>query len=112
MTTPPPLNLRQRALAVLAGQPSGPPGAGPPFITRLEAWYKGRLRAGSLPPEFRGLSLPELHRALRVGQLKFAAPYALRLERALCWHLGRARLRQTCIRASGTRRQLEPGEHE
>lgn len=97
MTTPPPLNLRQRALAVLAGQPSGPPGAGPPFITRLEAWYKGRLRAGSLPPEFRGLSLPELHRALRVGQLKFAAPYALRLHgvEVTVWRNGSQVFRQS-----------------
>lgn len=94
MTDPtPPLKLRQRALAVLQGQAGGLP----PFITRLEAWYKGRLRSGSLPPEYRGLSLPELHRALGVGQLKFAVPYALRLHgvEVTVWRDGEQVFRQT-----------------
>ena len=67
--------MRERALAALRGEM--PPRL--PFITRLETWYKGHIRRGTLPERFRGLSLEELHRAVGVGRLKFSAPYALKL---------------------------------
>ena len=67
--------MRQRALAVMRGkQPDRLP-----FITRLETWYKSHQRTGTLPVEFRELSLPELHRSLNIGQLKFMVPFAYRL---------------------------------
>ena len=67
--------MRQRALAVMQGkQPDRLP-----FITRLETWFKSHQRTGTLPAEFREMNLPELHRSLNVGQLKFMVPFAFRL---------------------------------
>ncbi len=67
----------------LAGGPSvdlaGAPIMPLPFITRLETWYKAHLRRGTLPEQFRGLSLDEVHKATGVGRLKFTAAYALKL---------------------------------
>jgi hypothetical protein len=65
----------QTALAVLRKERP----ARIPFVTRLETWYKSCIRNETLPERFRGMSLPELHRAVRVGQLKFMLPYALKL---------------------------------
>jgi hypothetical protein len=50
-----------------------------PFITRLETWYKAHTRTNSLPADYRGLSLDEVHQAVGVGRLRFMVPYALRL---------------------------------
>ena len=50
-----------------------------PFITRLETWYKAHTRTNTLPAEYRGMSLDEVHQALGVGRLRFITPYALRL---------------------------------
>ncbi len=50
-----------------------------PFCDRLELWHAALLRQGRLPTEFEGLSLTEVHAAVGIGQLKFVAPYALRL---------------------------------
>ena len=67
--------MRDRMIAVLKGErPSRLP-----FVDRLEVWYKSHRRAGTLPPEFRDLSLPEIHRAVGMGQQKFVNPYGLRL---------------------------------
>jgi hypothetical protein len=67
--------MRQRALAVMQGkQPDRLP-----FITRLETWYKSHQRTGTLPAEFREMTLPEVHQCLNVGQLKFLVPFAYRL---------------------------------
>jgi Uroporphyrinogen decarboxylase (URO-D) len=65
----------QNTLAVLEGKKP----ARIPFVTRLESWYKGHTRNDTLPERFCGMSLPELHCAVGVGQLKFMAPYALKL---------------------------------
>ena len=51
-----------------------------PFITRLETWYKSHQRTATLPERYAALSLPELHREVGVGQLKFANPYAFKLK--------------------------------
>jgi hypothetical protein len=69
-------SMRQRALTILNG---GIPER-LPFITRLETWYKSHARSGTLPERFRGMSLGEVHRAVGVGQLLFAVPYAYRLK--------------------------------
>jgi hypothetical protein len=50
-----------------------------PFITRLETWYKAHTRTNTLPAEYRGLSLDEVHQALGIGRLRFIVSYALRL---------------------------------
>src|SRR5271157_31286 len=65
----------QTILAVLKGERP----ARLPYVTRLETWYKSQLRNNTLPERFRGMSLLELHHAVRVGQLKFMVPYALKL---------------------------------
>jgi len=66
-----------------------------PFVTRLEAWYKSHQRSHTLPDRFKGMSLPEVHREVGVGQLKFMVPYGLRLrgvevtvafEKETCFH--------------------------
>jgi hypothetical protein len=76
MTMDPTWTMRQRALAIMNGkQPDRLP-----FITRLETWYKSHLRSGTLPPEYSEMTLPEVHRALNVGQLKFIVPFAYRLK--------------------------------
>ena len=66
---------RERILAVLTG---GKPDR-PPFIDRLELWYTALSRAGTLPDEYSGLSLTEIHRRVGIGQQKFVSPYSTRL---------------------------------
>jgi hypothetical protein len=70
-----PMSIRGRVLAVL--QDKRPDRL--PFIDRLEVWYACHSRAGTVPEEFQGLSLPEIHRAVGMGQQKYLVPYALRL---------------------------------
>jgi hypothetical protein len=50
-----------------------------PFVGRLENWLKSHQRAGTLPLPFQTLSLPEIHRAVGMGQQRFITPYGLRL---------------------------------
>lgn len=50
-----------------------------PFIDRLEVWYKSKCHAGTLPREFNGRSLEDIHKAVGIGQQRFIIPYALRL---------------------------------
>ncbi len=69
------MTMHDRVLAVLDGRKPDHW----PFIDRLELWYKHHSRAGTLPAQFRGMSLTEVHRAVGIGQLKFMVPYALRL---------------------------------
>ena len=78
--------MRQRALAVMEGKRPDRI----PFITRLETWYKSHQRTGTLPAEYRELTLPELHAAVKTGQLKFMVPYAWRLRgvEARAWFNG------------------------
>jgi hypothetical protein len=68
-------SMYERTLAVLQGKPVNRL----PFVTRLETWYKSHLRSGTLPDRLKELSLPEIHRSIDVGQLKFLVPYALKL---------------------------------
>jgi hypothetical protein len=54
---------RERVLAAIAGQlPDRFP-----FVPRLEFWYRGRKRAGTLPRELESLSLMEIADKLGVG---------------------------------------------
>jgi hypothetical protein len=45
----------------------------------LEIWHKHHSRAGTLPAEFQGRSLTDVHRAVGMGRQKFVTPYALKL---------------------------------
>ncbi len=50
-----------------------------PFVTRLETWYTAHQRTYTLPEEFAGMTLDQVHRAVGVGRLKFTVPYKYRL---------------------------------
>jgi len=50
-----------------------------PFIDRLELWYHNHTWNRTLPEEFMGMSLTEIHRAIGFGQEKFINAYSLRL---------------------------------
>jgi len=88
-------NIYRRVLDVLQGRVPDRI----PFIDRLELWFTTHRRAGTLPPEFRrgggasmvasvqmgrdrsytGMSLPDIHRAVGMGQQVFETLYARRL---------------------------------
>jgi len=70
------LSMRERVLMVLEGQT--PPHL--PFVTRLETWYTAHQRSRTLPENYQGMTLDELHRAVGVGRLKFTVPYKYRLK--------------------------------
>lgn len=67
--------IHDRVVAVLEGRKPDRL----PFIERLEIWHRSHIRQGTLPKEFNGMSLTEIHAAVGIGQLKFVTPYALRL---------------------------------
>ena len=50
-----------------------------PFVTRLETWYTAHQRTQTLPEEFTGMTLDQVHQAVGVGRLKFTVPYKYRL---------------------------------
>lgn len=54
---------RQRILSAIRGEMPDRL----PFVPRLEFWYRARRRAGTLPPELRGLSLMEITDLLGVA---------------------------------------------
>ena len=69
------MTIRQRVEAVLTGRKPDRL----PFLDRLENWHRWHTRAGTLPPEYAGLALGEIHAAVGMGQQKFVVPYGLRL---------------------------------
>jgi hypothetical protein len=71
----PRMTIRERVEAVLAGrQPDRLP-----FLDRLENWHRCHSRASTLPSGYVGMALPEIYRAVGMGQQKFVVPYGLRL---------------------------------
>jgi hypothetical protein len=68
-------SIRDRVVAVFRGEKPDRI----PFIDRLELWHKTHVRAGTLPDEFRDLSLTDIHRRVGIGQQKFMAAYGQRL---------------------------------
>ena len=67
--------MRDRVAAVLQGKKPDRL----PFIDRMEIWYKSKCRDGTLPAEYKGMSLNEIHREVGIGRQKFTAPYAFKL---------------------------------
>ena len=67
--------MHDRVLAVLKGETPDCL----PFIDRLELWYTSHSLAGTLPEEFRGMSLTEVHRAVGIGQQMFLTPNSFKL---------------------------------
>jgi hypothetical protein len=50
-----------------------------PFIDRMELWYQSKHQEGTMPENFKGMSLNEIHEAVGIGRQKFSAPYAFKL---------------------------------
>lgn len=75
MSTPTRMSVHDRVAAVLRGEKPDRL----PFIDRMDVWYACHMRNGTLPAEFAGRSLTEIHRAVGMGQQKFVVPYLLRL---------------------------------
>ena len=50
-----------------------------PFIDRMEIWHKSKSQEGTIPEQFEGMSLNEIHQAVGIGRQKFTAPYAFKL---------------------------------
>lgn len=69
------LTMHDRVSAVLKGEKPDRP----PFIDRMEIWYKSCCQDDTLPEKFRGMSLNEVHKAVGMGQQKFSSPYAHKL---------------------------------
>ena len=61
--TPGTMTDRQRILAILDRRPPDRI----PWIPRLEIWHTARLATGTMPPEFAGLTLRQVERALGTG---------------------------------------------
>ena len=68
------MSMRERVLAVLQGRKPDRL----PFIDRMDFWYRGRRQQGSLPEEFREMSLPEIHEAIGFGHEDWQYPYAIK----------------------------------
>ena len=56
--------MRDRVLAVMTGQTPDQW----PFIDRIEIWYKGMLARGTMPKEYDGMSLNQVHAAVGIGR--------------------------------------------
>jgi len=69
------LTMHDRVSAVLKGEKPDRP----PFIDRMEIWYKSCCQDDTLPEKFRGMSLNEVHKTVGMGQQKFSPPYAHKL---------------------------------
>jgi uroporphyrinogen-III decarboxylase len=74
-TTQPAMSIQDRVDTVLKHQKPDRV----PFIDRLEIWYRVHSRAGTMPPEYRGLSLTEIHRLIGIGQQVYLVPYAYKM---------------------------------
>lgn len=69
------MNMHDRVAAVLHGERPDHL----PFVDRITVWFACHSRAGTIPPEFAGMTMTEIHRAVGMGQQHFVVPYLLRL---------------------------------
>ena len=60
------MTIHDRVTAVLAGERPDCI----PFIDRMELWYQSKLQEDTLPDEYRGMSLNEVHEAVGMGRQK------------------------------------------
>jgi hypothetical protein len=68
------MTMRERVLSVLQGRKPDRI----PFIDRLDFWYKHHVYQSTMPMEFKGFSLTEVHWAVGMGQEKWCLPYTYR----------------------------------
>jgi hypothetical protein len=69
------MTMHDRVTAVLQGEKPDRL----PFIDRIEIWYRSKARDGTLPEQFKGMTLNEIHQAVGIGRQKFSPPYAFKL---------------------------------
>ena len=69
------MNERERIIRTLKGEPTDTI----PWTTRLNVWHTSRLRTGTLPAEWEGVDLMEIHRRLKIGRRLSARLIATRL---------------------------------
>jgi hypothetical protein len=69
------MTISERVNAVLARQKPDRL----PFIDRLEVWYRVHSRAGTLPDQYRGLSVTDIHQRIGIGQQVYLVPYAYKM---------------------------------
>lgn len=65
------MSIHDRVVAILQGEKPDRI----PFIDRMEFWYKNRVREGTMPQEFIGMSESEIHRKIGFGQELWLHPY-------------------------------------
>ncbi len=87
------MTIHERVCAILEGEHPDRL----PFIDRLEIWYKHHTRTGTLPEQYKGMSLTEVHRAVGIGQEKFFSLYSIRLRgvEVICKFEGETFYRET-----------------
>lgn len=73
--TPTDWNDRDRVVAILQGRKPDRI----PFVDRLSLWYDSLSQAGALPPEFAGMTIDSVHRAVGMGRQLFIDAFALKL---------------------------------
>jgi len=67
--------MHDRVVATLEGQKPDHL----PFIDRMEIWYRTHTSTGTLPEEFKQMSLTDVHRTVGIGQEKFINAFSLKL---------------------------------
>ena len=86
-------NCRERIEAVLKGDTP----AQPPFVDRLELWFRHHGQSETMPADYRCMDLNQIHAKIGMGRQKFTMPLALRfkgVEMAVT-HNGEPLLRET-----------------
>lgn len=68
------MSICARVLAVLSGKKPDRI----PFIDRMDFWYRGRRQQGSMPKQFRGMSLAEIHQSIGFGHEDWQYPYVIK----------------------------------
>lgn len=66
------MNINERVVAVLSGEKPDRI----PFICRLDFWFRGLTHQGNLPVNYVGISLPEIHQSVGLGQEDWLSPFA------------------------------------
>ena len=69
------MTVHERVKAVLTGDRPDKP----PFIDRLELWYRHHRKSETMPEPYRSMDLNEIHARIAMGWQKFSMPLALKL---------------------------------
>lgn len=67
--------VKERVRSVLNGEPPEQP----PFIDRIELWYRHHRKTDTIPAKYAGMDLNEVHKCIGMGRQKFSMPVVLKL---------------------------------